>query len=128
MALVWLAATTANPVTFNRQQLAQSHVVVTAEITDQAQGRARVIQHWYGLGVPEEITVRDLDQLSVQDGRAFILPLTVEGPATFHVTRAQLVIVGPDGEPLRAPAYVYPASAEAESQLAQILAEVADRR
>jgi hypothetical protein len=106
-ALAWLALATANPVTLNRRQILEADVVITARIEDRAAGKCRVVQHWKGTPVPDELVVSGLKETAVHGDGEWILPLQkVRGG--YEVLASAL--------PSRA-RLVYPATDEAMEQL-----------
>lgn len=108
-ALAWL---TANPVTLNRDQILRSTRVVTARVIDAA-GTCEVERQWTSGPKLSSLSVGNLEQTGAEVGARYILPLIPSARNQFQVT------------PLRheGPLLIYPATAEAERQLQEILAE-----
>ncbi len=107
--LVWMAATTGNPVVLNKVQLLRSDCVVTAEVTS---GQiASVLRVWTGDAPTLPITL-SLEEL-LQDGE-YIVPL-VRAADQFAVTPLPLLN---DGKELRV---VYPLTEPTRAQLESLL-------
>jgi hypothetical protein len=118
-ALVVLVVTTANPVTLNRRQVLQSRVIVEAEVADASRETCSVQRSWpVGLGVGTDIRIEGLTSLHLQPETRYLIPLNTTDAGTYRVTPVH------DGsDDLR----VYPASADAVTQLEQILTQEAAR-
>lgn len=127
--LIWMAVTTANPVTLNFRQIAQSRYVVTAVVVDLDEGRLRVERNWrYATEADAEgeITVVNLAETGAREGETYLVPLTPKA-----VGYAVTAIVAPkmdEGEKPREYPRVYPATDEAVAQLESILLRFAGRR
>lgn len=114
LALGILAATTANPVTLNREQILHAHFVVTARVLNRAEGMIAVEKEWKrGAGiVADKMRVENLDRTGVHDGAEYLLPLTRQADGKLYVTETRL----PNGRPL-----AYPATPDAIARLEQLL-------
>ncbi len=119
LVLIWLlglgllAALTANPVTLNRDQIAESVVVVTAEVEDANAGVVRVRKVWKNPAWnSEKLTLRNLAETGATNGQILLIPVTAEDGDSYVVTPSKL----PGHSPL-----VYPLTAESEQQLQSLL-------
>ncbi len=123
VATVWwillgtLAFITANPVTLNRAQIRHAPVLVTGVVDDLAGGKVRVEKHWRGAENTEAMTIENLRATGARGGEAYLFPLEPTERGRLRVVPAPL----PNHQPL-----IYPAGAEAERQLKEILESPAD--
>jgi hypothetical protein len=125
LALMGLAAGTANPVTVNRHQIEIADLVVTGRVLDRDRGDVMVERTWKGNAPAEQLRVANLAQTLAEPQGVYILPLSPEDGNEFVVTPArrrrdalELDDLGPD---IGGPLLVYPATAEAVEQLEQAL-------
>ena len=114
VALILLAAFTANPVTLNRDQVRRSDWVVTGTVVDLDKSLVAVEKEWKRGRITGEIAVRNLRETSARTGERYILPLSADknGGTRYRVTESPV--------PRSAPP-VYPATEEALAQLHAIL-------
>lgn len=120
--LFTVAALTASPVVLNVQQILQTDAIVTGVVLEG--GHVRVEKTLYGGGVGDEIEVDLLDEMPTRAGTEYLIPLTrtVSG-WTVTVPDLPLPGDGPDGRPRTRPGQpqIYPAGAETELQLSEVL-------
>ncbi len=113
IVLSLLALFTANPITLNRDQILRADAVVTATVDQSpSAGRVTVTRVWKGDRQLGGILVENLRQAGARAGRTYLLPLSHVDDRADRVTATTI----PGGPPL-----IYPATAEAEQQLTQIL-------
>ncbi len=127
-ALGTMAARTANPVTYNFEQVRQSTVVVKAEVLDTEPGRIRVEKCWPHdfVEVGTELTVSNLGDSPAKSGETYLFPLrTGRRRGDWSITEPRLPgqerndrgeVVDRTGPPT-----LYPATDEAERQLEGVL-------
>lgn len=120
--LVWLVASSANPVTVNRAQVAiaaAQGAVVSGTVVDESAGRVQIVEvlsQGADAGEPvtqgAEISIGDLSRSgSCKNGQRYLFPLGRRGSA-FAVMPTNL----PGGTPL-----VYPDTEDARRQVADVL-------
>jgi hypothetical protein len=112
LGLLVLAASSANPVTLNRKQILHSDLVVTATRPKAEASTLIVNKEWKHAEELGEITVENLEETRMPTDREFLVPLHRLGQGRYLITPTTL----PNEAPL-----IYPATAEAESQLQELL-------
>lgn len=113
VVLVAMVLFSANPITVNREQILDSHYVVTGKLSDA--GNSIVVEReWKRDAKLEIVSVEHLDRTEVKAGKSFIVPLRIVRRGEYQVTPSRL----PNHAPL-----VYPATEEAMGQLKKILEE-----
>lgn len=111
--LGFLSVVTANPVTLNRDQIAESIVILAAEIQDAKTGLVTVRKTWKNPAwKAEKLTLPNLLETGASNGQILIIPITSKGDDSYRVTPSKL----PHQPPL-----VYPMTPESERQLLSLL-------
>lgn len=117
LTLLFLAWTTANPVTLNRKQIERSHFVVTATRESKDSSMLIVSKEWKHGRELGTISVINLKETGMPVGREFLVPLEAvslrdDDTPQYAVTKTTL----PNEAPL-----IYPATPEAKSALEEQL-------
>lgn len=112
IALAALAWWTANPITLNRQQIADSDLVIVGTVENAKTGTVTVDRKWKRDIADQKITIGNLSRVQVKDGEQYLFPLRVTDIPTYVLT--PLVDV-------ETPPLVYPSTPAAIEQLEHIL-------
>jgi hypothetical protein len=115
LALAAMAWLTANPVTLNFHQIAVAPFVVTATVEDPQTGRVTVEREWKHSRALEDITIDNLNQTGARAGGRYLIPLAKAEGERYLVAETPIEGAAP---------LIYPATAEAISQLDAILAHL----
>jgi hypothetical protein len=113
LGLAALALFSANPVTINQKQIRQSDFLVTATRDSDEVSTLTVTKEWIQGEQLGTITVTNLGDTKIAVGQEFLVPLQQAVKGRFQVT--------PTGSLLNEVPLVYPATAEAKSQLQALL-------
>jgi hypothetical protein len=113
VGLVVLAAVSANPVTINQKQIRDSDLIVTAKQSTDNPSKLVVTKEWIQGDDLGTIQVTNLEQTRIVPGEEFFVPLKRMAKGRFQVT--------PTPPSLNEAPLIYPATAEAQSQLESIL-------
>ncbi len=119
MFLLVTAWRTANPVTLNQRQIAESRYVVTGKVASLETGIVEVEREWKRDEPLESISVENLRQANAEEGETYLIPLAAERNDVYRVTESPV-----EG----APPPIYPVSPESIEQLEAILQQIAERR
>ena len=126
IALVTLAVRTANPVTFNLAQLRNSPVVIAGHVENLGDGLVSINRTWpENVGLESELKIDGLDELKLEVGGNYLLPLTEIRSGEFEVTAIKMP--SPDGADEQEIRFVYPDSEEARKQLESSLEELSPK-
>jgi hypothetical protein len=112
LTLFSLAWWTANPVTLNYRQIADSEFVVSGTVVDVQAGRVDVDREWKRGEALQDVVVENLSGSGAAAGERYLIPLARGRGDGFEITETLIE----DGKPL-----IYPATQEATSQLETIL-------
>ena len=124
IALVTLAAWTANPVTFNLMQLKISPYVAAVRVENLGDGRVSISRTWpEETSLESELTIDGLEKLNLKVGGNYLLPLKEIRRGEFEVTA--IMMPSSDGADRKELRLVYPDSVEARNQLEASLEQLA---
>lgn len=122
VALVWMAVTSANPVTLNFEQIAQSTLVVAGHLSESDATEFVVSEVWPEGTVPlGPIRIENADLAQLPAGQELLVPLIVLKTGDFEITRAKLPLRRSERTSELSPPYVYPDRADTREQLHRIL-------
>ncbi len=113
--MLWLVLTTSNPVTLNKEQILRANFVIQAKFIEKLKG-FDIDQAWPpqpNLTSISQADIANLKEIKFEADVDYLVPITRTGD-TYLVTPSRL----PSGQPL-----IYPATAEALTQLKLILKE-----
>lgn len=121
--LVGLAILTANPVTLNREQIAQADYVVTATVTGSAADQMTIDKEWkHGITL-QDVQIDEFPTTHLNVPGTYVVPLSRSQSGRVDESTTPRLAVTPT--PISGnPALTYPATPEAIRQLEQILLEL----
>ncbi|MGD9856854.1 MAG: hypothetical protein AB7U20_18050 [Planctomycetaceae bacterium] len=110
-SLIALALLTANPITLNVAQVTAAPLVIEAT-RNPGQAEWQVSRSWPAGRTAENIRIQGLEQLPIDAGRAYLIPVAPAGAGEYRV------VISP--KPFATP-FIYPADRETVADLEAIL-------